>query len=198
MNNHYVYFHRKSSDGSVFYVGIGNGRRAYRKSRRSEMWNRFVNKYGLIVDIVDSNLTIDEAKKLEIRYIEEFGRVSNKTGCLVNLTDGGDGRYGYKCSEETKLKMSKAQTGKRHTEETKKIIRDNTIKREAWKHLPKVKSESHKKSLSESRIRKYGRKILVDGFECGSIKEASLKFNMTPQRILYRLNSKNFENWHYL
>lgn len=198
MNNHYVYFHRKSSDGSVFYVGIGNGRRAYRKSRRSEIWNRFVNKYGLIVDIVDSNITIDEAKKLEIKYIKEFGRISNKTGCLVNLTDGGDGRYGYKCSEETKLKMSNAQMGKKHTEETKRVIRENTIKREAWKHLPRSKSESHRKSLSESRIKKYGRKIYVEGVKYNSIKEASLKFNMSSQKILHRLNSKNFENWYYL
>jgi hypothetical protein len=198
MNNHYVYFHRKSSDGSIFYVGIGNGRRAYKKSYRSELWNRFVSKYGLIVDIVDSGITIEIAKELEIKYINEFGRISNGTGCLVNLTDGGDGRTGYKCSDETKLKISKANTGKRHTAETKKIISENTIKREAWKHLPKHKSESHKKKLSESRIEKYGRRIHIDGSEFRSIKEASLKFNMSSQKILHRLNARSFENWYYL
>ena len=35
----YVYTHRRASNGVVFYVGKGHGRRAYVKSHRGKWWN---------------------------------------------------------------------------------------------------------------------------------------------------------------
>ena len=53
------------------------------------------------------------------------------------------GRHkGYKVSKETKEKMSKARSGKYHTEEAKKKI--------SKAHLGKTFSEEHKKKISEA------------------------------------------------
>lgn len=41
---------------------------------------------------------------------------------LLNHTNGGEGMYGFKMSDETRAKLSKAFKGKRHSEEWKKRI----------------------------------------------------------------------------
>lgn len=87
-NNKVVYLHRKKTDNSIFYVGMGNLKRAYSK-QRSAWWHRIVNKYGLIVDIFKDNLSLNEACELEIELIKKYGRIDLKTGQLINQTKGG-------------------------------------------------------------------------------------------------------------
>ena len=53
----YVYLHKKDN-GSIFYVGKGNGYRAWQKSNRNEYWNRVKNKYGLNVVILSQSFLI--------------------------------------------------------------------------------------------------------------------------------------------
>ena len=43
----YVYVHKKKSNGEVFYVGKGSGKRAWSSFGRNEIWQRTANKYGL-------------------------------------------------------------------------------------------------------------------------------------------------------
>lgn len=107
--NFYVYLHRRLSDGTVFYVGKGQGRRAYVKSGRSERWKRTADKYGYSVEIVFDKLTEEEAFQVEIDTILEFTYFGYN---LCNLTSGGEGVSGYKVSEAHKQKMSKFMTGK--------------------------------------------------------------------------------------
>lgn len=132
MNKHYIYFHKRADDGVIFYVGVGVGRRAYRESNRSQFWKRIADKHGYIVEFPHVNISQEEAKRLEIHYISVYGRVDRGTGTLCNMTDGGDGRTGYKCTEETKEKMRKAATGVKFTEERKRRIGDKSIERKAW------------------------------------------------------------------
>jgi hypothetical protein len=112
-----VYFHLNPETGIPFYVGIGVKYRPYRKSGRSVLWNRFASKHGFQVKIVHEFDTWQEAVDKEIEYIKLYGRIDNRTGILVNHTNGGDGslgnitNVGRKQSEETKSKRSKALKG---------------------------------------------------------------------------------------
>jgi hypothetical protein len=132
MNKHYIYFHKREDDGVIFYVGIGVGRRAYRESNRSEFWKRVVEKHGYNIEFPHTNISQEQAKQLEIHYISVYGRMDKGTGTLCNMTDGGDGRAGYKCTEETKEKMRKSATGVKFTEDRKKKIGEKSIERKAW------------------------------------------------------------------
>lgn len=114
----YVYLHRRATDGSVFYVGKGHGRRAWannKASKRSAYWHRIARKHGLIVEIVQSGLQEWYAFELERDLIAYYGRES-----LCNLTDGGDGLINP--SDCVREKIGKASLGRRHTEETKALI----------------------------------------------------------------------------
>ena len=105
-NKHYIYFHINPLNNKVFYVGQGINNRAKSKSSRNNHWIKLVNKYGFIVDIVETNLSKEEANQKEIFYINFFGRIDLKKGTLVNLTDGGEGSIGFSHTIETKKKMS--------------------------------------------------------------------------------------------
>lgn len=98
-DGHYVYIHRKSSDGSPFYVGKGSGKRAwFSKAGRSRYWNNVASKHGVTVEIYKDNLSERDALELEVILIKEL---RDKGESLVNLTDGGDGVNGYVPTQET-------------------------------------------------------------------------------------------------
>lgn len=102
-----VYRHRRLDTGEIFYIGVGKkGKRAYAKNGRSLLWRNIVNKYGYKVEIIVSFKFYEDALNLEKAYIAKYGRLNLGTGPLVNLTDGGEGSLGVKCSEETRAKLS--------------------------------------------------------------------------------------------
>lgn len=107
-----LYFHINNTTGKVFYVGIGNEKRAYSKYSRNKWWKHIVNKYDYDVIIEETNLSWEEACELERYWINRIGRRDLNTGTLVNLTDGGDGSKNRKHSNETKNKMSITRKGK--------------------------------------------------------------------------------------
>lgn len=91
----YVYLHIRESDGLVFYVGKGMGSRGWQvKERdRSDWWHKVSRKHGLKIRVFSSNLTNEEACEMEkilIYGLRELGHP------LVNLTDGGEGRLGWR------------------------------------------------------------------------------------------------------
>ena len=103
-----IYRHIRLDTNEVFYIGIGNEKRPYTKHRRSGFWNNIVNKTEYEVQILKKNLTWNEAVELEILLISYYGRKDNNTGILCNMTDGGEGSYGRKQTQECKNKISKA------------------------------------------------------------------------------------------
>jgi hypothetical protein len=107
----YVYRHIRLDKNQPFYIGIGtdsNYQRAYSKSSRNIFWNRVVNVTDYEVEIIMDNLTKDIAKQKEIEFISLYGKKINKTGTLVNISDGGDGNSGGKHTEEAKKKIGEA------------------------------------------------------------------------------------------
>lgn len=103
------------------YIGItnqGSGAR-YRhhwyKSRIGEPSpiHRSMAKYGednFTLEIIDFADTYDELKEKEKYWIKQYNSTDKSIG--YNLTEGGDGTFGRKHSEETKKKMSETRLGK--------------------------------------------------------------------------------------
>jgi hypothetical protein len=102
---YYVYAYLRE-DGTPYYIGKGQGNRAWQKHRYHKVPEN--NK----ILILESNLTEDMAFQLEQKYITQYGRKDIGTGILRNMTDGGDGIVGHKHSEETKKKIALARLGK--------------------------------------------------------------------------------------
>jgi hypothetical protein len=195
MNKHYIYFHKRLDDGVIFYVGVGVGRRAYRESNRSEFWKRIVEKHGYNIEFPYTNISQEEAKQLEIHYISVYGRIDRGTGTLCNMTDGGDGRTGYKCTDETKEKMRKASTGVKFTEDRKNKIGEKSRERKSWNVLPREKSEQHRKNLAKSRKDK--KAVICDGVLYESQSQASKAYGLSAAGVKRRCESYNYPNFRF-
>ena len=116
-NNKVVYIHRKKTDSTIFYIGIGNSKRPYKKEGRSLHWKNTINKHGYYVEIILKSLEWKEACEIEIYLIKKFGRRDLNTGSLVNMTDGGEGLQGHIFSEEHKRRISESNKGRKLSEE---------------------------------------------------------------------------------
>lgn len=67
--------------------------------------------------ILEDNLTDQELLKREVYWID---KLNTKTPNGYNLTDGGEGVSGRKITDEHREIISKAQLGRRHSDETKR------------------------------------------------------------------------------
>ena len=128
MNESYVYMLVDPRNNQPFYVGKGRGRRCYFHSWEAKHTDRVTYKLAkirkiqrlgmsIIIRKVEQNVSDEQAKDLECLMISEFRDAGID---LTNLTDGGDGRAGYKPSAETIAKT-------RHdwTDEQKKRISES-------------------------------------------------------------------------
>jgi hypothetical protein len=107
-NRFYTYTYLRE-DKTPYYIGKGQGNRAYKKYRNIKPPK---NKSRII--FLKQNLTEEEAFKHEIYMISVFGRKDLGTGILINKTDGGEGASGFRHSEEWKRKQSKANQNKKY------------------------------------------------------------------------------------
>lgn len=103
-----LYVHRKKTDNSVFYVGIGNKYRPKAKDRNN-LWKKISDKYGYKVEVIMTGLSLEKAVLLEKELISYYGRKNNNTGVLANLTDGGEGQVGRVVSEKTRTKIRESK-----------------------------------------------------------------------------------------
>lgn len=113
MNNFYTYAYLRE-DGTPYYIGKGSGKRAWSKRHRVNLppLNRIL--------IIKDKLTNDEAKELEKHLILKYGRIDLGTGILHNQTDGGDGAI--------LIGKNNGMYGKKHTEESKRKIKESRAK----------------------------------------------------------------------
>ncbi len=105
---YYTYAHY-TPNKNLFYIGKGNGRRAYIFHKRNNHWNNIVKKHGKPeVQILAHWNTEAEAfdhEKLLISCFKDTGHT------LCNMSEGGEGPTGLKHSEEFKQKIRKLHTG---------------------------------------------------------------------------------------
>lgn len=118
-NLHYTYIHRRQSDGAIFYAGKGSKRRAWGAGNRSREWHQFLGDADLMVEIVATFHTAQEAFEAEKLLVAELRSAGHQ---LVNRTAGGAGSggagRGVPLSEKTKLKLRLAHLGKKQSPET--------------------------------------------------------------------------------
>lgn len=204
--NKIVYLHRRKSDNSVFYVGMGNLKRAY-SSQRSDWWHRIVNKHGLIIEIFKEGLSLDEAFSLEIELIEKYGRIDLNTGQLINQTKGGisvekmSKNSLKKKSDSLKLvvrtkewneKISKALKGKKKSKESiNKMI--EKLKGRKRSDIVKEKMRLSNKSKIITSVPvicyDYNTSEFIDDFY--SLREASKKLGCLETSIANNLNGRS-------
>jgi len=178
----YVYYLRRpdKSDpfepekGQPFYVGKGSNCR-YKEHRKEalvllhkpgpkpirikiiyKLW-----KQGLDFqeDIIFNNLTENEAFEIEIKTIELYGRIDLATGCLANMTNGGEGSSGIIITDEWRKNLSEAHKGLIFTNEHKENLRQSSLGRKlSPEAIEKMRasligrnlSEDHKKKIRDS------------------------------------------------
>lgn len=87
----YVYLHRRATNNEIFYVGKGSGNRAWYLKDRNPHWRNVAAKNGVIVDVLQENMSEACAFTLEKITIRRF------EGCgLTNVCSGGQGPSGRK------------------------------------------------------------------------------------------------------
>lgn len=148
MQKYYVYALIDPTDDTIFYIGKGFGRRAYRHSQETEDNTENKRKFNKIQSIRDVgkeptisflyvDLTEDEAYNIEEELIKEMGRIWYDTdGVLTNICVRAipPGMNGRKHTEETKIKMREtrikwlkqhphSKIGTKLSKETKQLIR---------------------------------------------------------------------------
>lgn len=141
-----VYEHRKKDNNELFYIGIGSYKyRPYEKRRRNNYWNNIVNKHGLTVNIIYKVDTWQQACIIETMLISKYGRIDKGTGILCNMTDGGDGSYGFKQSKEQIENRVKHFRGKKQSQE---LINKRAKKlKEVWDNPDMRKKHSERVKL---------------------------------------------------
>jgi hypothetical protein len=98
-------------NGTPYYVGKGKGKRAFVKN--DHRFNPPPNAEYILIQEFPDEAAAFAAEKLLISF---YGRQDLGTGCLRNLTDGGENPpswLGRKHSEESLKKMCVAQKGNR-------------------------------------------------------------------------------------
>ena len=102
MKKYYVYQHIREDKNEVFYIGIGT------KSKQDLKYNTYsrASKTNWKFEILFESDNRKEVEQMEINLIAKYGRKCDKSGCLANLTLGGESNLGYKHTKEAIKKIS--------------------------------------------------------------------------------------------
>jgi hypothetical protein len=139
MNNKYYTYAYLREDRTPYYIGKGEGNRAYKKGKGEIRPPKDRSR----IIFLKKNLLEEEAFKHEIYMIAVFGRKDFRTGILHNRTNGGEGASGSIKTEEHRRKLSIANKGKKLSKEARKKLSKS--------HKGKVLSEETKKKISEAK-----------------------------------------------
>ena len=132
---------------------------------------------------------VQNLKEKEKYYIKFFNSKDRKIG--YNLTDGGDGTFGRRHSDETKEKMRQKALGRKVSEEAKKRMSET--------HKLNY-SDEHRKAVAESNARRTKKVLMFDKDlnvikEFNSLKEAAAetKIHSTTIRKSIRGNKISYD-----
>ena len=163
------------------YIGITSQKPEHRlKNGKKYAYNhligRAIDKYGwenVEHIIIDSGLKETDAKKMEIDLISSSQAQDRRFG--YNLTAGGDGMTGFITYESTKKKLSTINTGKKHTNESRKMMSESRKGENAYwygKRLP----EDMREKISQA---KKGKRVGSDSYWYGKTMPQSARRKMS-------------------
>ena len=98
----YLYHHIRLDKNEVFYIGISRHNKRYKykranqRDKRNSIWKNIVAKTDFKYEILLESDDISVIKAKEIELIAKYGKIRDCTGSLANITDGGEGTFGYK------------------------------------------------------------------------------------------------------
>jgi hypothetical protein len=134
-------------DGTPSYAGKGKGKRAFR--RGSPPPDR------IILQEFESE---EDAFTAERFLISFYGRKNNGTGCLRNLTDGGEGPAGMLVSKETRRKNALAGLGRKHSPKTKAKMRAARL---GWKPSPSTIEKFRRMNLGRKHTEEWKEQMRI-------------------------------------
>lgn len=164
MDNYYTYVYSDSLTKQPFYVGKGKNERAWSHFSRTDKHpltykiNKLKSNGISIMVSLYSGLDEEFSLFLEEELIAKYGRKDLGTGCLLNLTNGGEGSSGRIASDTLRKNMSKAKSGQKYSEIARKNMSEASKNRvyttERNKNVSKgltghLVSEETKKKISE-------------------------------------------------
>jgi len=161
------------------YVGITKfsiTERFYQHTKRGFLLTEAIKKYGenmFFIELIEEVDTAGRAYELEQYYIKEY---NSKVPYGYNITDGGDGIFGWEVTEEYRQECSErvkqlhkekkvGMYGKKHSDETKRkmseaskgnkrcagrVLSEESKEKIREKHLGKTLSDETKKRISEN------------------------------------------------
>ena len=191
----YIYKHIRLDTNEVFYIGIGSDntyKRANLKKGRSIYWNNIINKSDYRIEILEDNISWEEALLKEVEYIKKYGRKDLGLGSLCNLTDGGEGTVGKVMSEE--LKSFHRNTLNKHRKTTAEINRKlKTGSKLSKETLLKLQGRKLSSKAKEKISNATSKKIICveDNIEFNSIIEASTYYKVLPTSITNILTKRS-------
>lgn len=145
---YYTYAHIRNDTNTVFYIGMGKFNRAWSQKSRSRHWFNIVKKVGYKIQILSTGLSQNEAFEKEKELIKFYGRNDNKTGILVNHTDGGEGVLGVS-TEIRKAQSERMKKNHKNPDFAKR--RDEIINQVNSDELCRKKSIESRKILEKNR-----------------------------------------------
>jgi hypothetical protein len=179
---YYTYAYLRE-DRTPYYIGKGQGNRAYKKERRVKPPK---DKSRII--FLKQNLTEEESFKHEKYMIAVFGRIDLGTGILRNMTDGGEGSSNRGTPEQRseiarkgKVSMTPEQRSEAvrkgnagMTPEQRSEIKKKARSLQLSRSDPEQRSEISKKSYLSKSLEQ--RSVMA---RKGGIKSSSQKFQCT-------------------
>jgi NUMOD3 motif len=162
----YTYSH-SIPNGRIFYIGKGQGNRAYSLKNRNQHWQRIVEKHGKpIIEILANWDTEEEAFSHEMLLISCFKDMGYT---LANKTNGGEGQSG----------MTPWNKGKSWDLDTKEKISLMRKGIPAWnKGIPLTEECKQKMSASLA-----GRPAWNKGVECRPETKQKLREKLVGKQI---------------
>ena len=179
--NNYIVYKHTAPNGKV-YIGITkkapNDRWASGFGYENQAYFfRAIVKYGwdnIKHEILHTNLTKEEAEKIEIRLIKEYN--STDINCGYNIDLGGNL---HKLSEQARQSISKAKKGKR------------------WTERQRLASIEYFERVGRKKVNKYDLNgTLVEVFQ--DYEKAALDAGITSKTMQYYISTKKFPHkWKY-
>ena len=147
-------------------INIEERYKQHRKDAKNENKNsifyRAIRKYGFDnfeFKVVETDIDISKIHEREKFWIKEL---NTKSPNGYNLTDGGEGTFGYRHTEEAKKKMSELKKGMKLSPEQIERLRRGNIGRKLSEEHKKILVEAVKKANTGRKLTEEHKKRLAE------------------------------------